>query len=133
MIHYRDIIEYYLHPKEAIQFASWAFGEDFKNIPQCDIWNDWNERHSGLLKLDPTGIPTQDLPKMIFIWNAQKNKQESLMKEKMKPKQKKMKKVMEEFKEGKLHSGSKEGPKVKSRDQAIAIGMSEAGLSKKKK
>lgn len=41
-----------------------------------------------------------------------------------------MEKTMKEFKEGKLHSGSKGGPKVKSRAQAIAIGMHEAGLSK---
>ena len=34
--------------------------------------------------------------------------------------------VMHEFKAGKLHSGSSKGPKVKSRAQAIAIGMSEA-------
>ena len=34
-------------------------------------------------------------------------------------------KVMHEFKEGELHSGSKHGPKVTSRKQAIAIGMSE--------
>ena len=40
--------------------------------------------------------------------------------------QKKMKKVMHEFKMGDLHSGSKKGPKVKSRKQAIAIGLSEA-------
>jgi hypothetical protein len=33
---------------------------------------------------------------------------------------------MEEFKEGLLHSGSKQGPVVKSREQAIAIGLSEA-------
>ncbi len=38
----------------------------------------------------------------------------------------KMKKVMEEFKGHKLHSGSKKGPAVKSRKQAIAIGLSEA-------
>lgn len=36
-----------------------------------------------------------------------------------------MDKTMHEFKEGKLHSGSKSGPKVKSRAQAIAIGLSE--------
>jgi hypothetical protein len=33
---------------------------------------------------------------------------------------------MHEYKEGKLHSGSKKGPMVKSRKQAIAIALSEA-------
>jgi hypothetical protein len=37
-----------------------------------------------------------------------------------------VKKAMHEFKEGKLHSGSKHGPVVTSRKQAIAIGLSEA-------
>jgi hypothetical protein len=41
-------------------------------------------------------------------------------------------KVMREFKAGTLHSGSKKGPKVKSRRQALAIAMSEAGKSSKK-
>jgi len=40
--------------------------------------------------------------------------------------QKKMGKVMKEFKSGTLHSGSKKGPVVKNRKQAIAIAMSEA-------
>lgn len=39
--------------------------------------------------------------------------------------QKKVGKVMHEFKSGTLHSGSKSGPKVTSRKQAVAIGMSE--------
>lgn len=39
--------------------------------------------------------------------------------------------VMHEFKRGTLHSGS--GEKVKNRKQAIAIAMSEAGLSRKKR
>lgn len=34
-------------------------------------------------------------------------------------------KVMGEFKRGTLRSGSKKGPKVKSREQAIAIALSE--------
>lgn len=33
--------------------------------------------------------------------------------------------VMSKWKKGKLHSGSKTGPKVKNRKQAIAIMMSE--------
>lgn len=44
--------------------------------------------------------------------------------------QKKVEKVMREYKAGKLKSGS--GAKVKSRDQAVAIAMSEAGMAKKK-
>lgn len=38
--------------------------------------------------------------------------------------------TMHEFKEGDLHSGSKQGPKVKNRKQAVAIALSQAGESK---
>lgn len=44
---------------------------------------------------------------------------------------KKVSKVMREYKAGKLHSG-KGGPVVKDKDQAVAIALSEAGMSKKK-
>lgn len=44
-------------------------------------------------------------------------------------KRRKVAKVMHEFKEGKLHSGSKKGPTVKSRKQAVAIALSEARRS----
>lgn len=43
----------------------------------------------------------------------------------------KVRKVMHEYKTGKLHSGSKTGPKVKSRKQAVAIALSEARRGKK--
>ena len=45
---------------------------------------------------------------------------------------KKIKKVMHEYKEGELHSGSKKGPVVKDKKQAIAIAMSEAKKGQKK-
>jgi ribosomal protein L21E len=45
--------------------------------------------------------------------------------------EKKISKVYDEFKAGKLHSG-KGGPVVKSKKQAVAIALSEAGKSKKK-
>lgn len=46
--------------------------------------------------------------------------------------QKKVKKVMKEFRAGTLHSG-KGGKVVKSRKQAVAIALSEAGMSKVKR
>ena len=41
--------------------------------------------------------------------------------------------VMHKFGQGKLHSGSKSGPVVKNRKQAIAIRMSEERQAKKGK
>ncbi len=52
------------------------------------------------------------------------------------PKKAKQNRVADElhkFKEGTLHSGSKKGPKVTDRKQAIAIALSEAGFLKKGK
>jgi uncharacterized protein DUF6496 len=49
---------------------------------------------------------------------------------KEKKKEKKIKKVMKEFSEGKLHSGSKKGPEVTDKKQALAIGYSEARKKK---
>ena len=46
-------------------------------------------------------------------------------------KEKKVKKVMKEFKKGKLNIGGSD-EKVKSRKQAIAIALSEAGIKKKR-
>lgn len=48
-----------------------------------------------------------------------------------KRKQNKVHTVMSEYKRGTLHSGG--GGKVKNRKQAIAIALSEAGLSRQKK
>jgi len=41
--------------------------------------------------------------------------------------------VMREYKRGQLHSGSKRGPVVKSRKQAVAIAMSEKRRVQRKK
>lgn len=48
-------------------------------------------------------------------------------------KQERMKQEMGKYKDGMLRSGSKRGRIVKSRKQAIAIGLSESGQSRKQK
>ena len=47
-------------------------------------------------------------------------------------KRKRVRLEMHKYKHGQLHSGSKRGPLAKSRKQAIAIALNEAGLSKKR-
>ncbi len=47
------------------------------------------------------------------------------------PRRRKIAKVIGEFKAGSLRSGS--GAKVKKRKQAVAIALSEAGLSRRRK
>lgn len=54
-----------------------------------------------------------------------------------KPRTKKQKRaavreVMDEFKSGTLRSGSRKGPRVRSRQQAIAIALSESGQARRK-
>jgi len=49
-----------------------------------------------------------------------------------KKQQAKIGKVMSEFKAGTLNTGSKTGPIVKNRKQAIAISMSQANMPKPK-
>lgn len=50
-----------------------------------------------------------------------------------KPQQAKIGKVMKEFKAGTLNTGSKTGPVVKNKKQAVAIALSQAGMSKSMK
>ena len=70
-----------------------------------------------------------------LIHELNKSKKRGIKHRDPKPKSKgkaKIKVVMEEFKEGKLRSGSKKGPVVTNPKQAIAIGISEAKRKKRK-
>lgn len=61
-------------------------------------------------------------------------KKESKSHEKKEEKsEKKIKKVMKEFSKDKLHSGSKKGPLVKDKKQALAIGYAESRKKNKSK
>ncbi len=55
------------------------------------------------------------------------------MKKKISKVKRKMEKVFEEFSEGDLHSGSKKGPIVTNRKQAVAIAINSAKKKSKKK
>ncbi len=55
-----------------------------------------------------------------------KKQKKASTKKPLSPSEKKVAIVMHEFKEGELHSGSKDGPIVTDRKQAIAIALSEA-------
>jgi hypothetical protein len=74
----------------------------------------------------------KELQKQVRDANIGKFDKEIFYKKFAKGGQAKVSKVMREFGKGKLHSGKK-GPVVKSRKQAIAIALSEAGMSKKGK
>ena len=55
------------------------------------------------------------------------SKEQGLIMDKGKSKGKmKIKKVIREFEDGDLHSGSKKGPKVEDKKQAVAVALSEA-------
>lgn len=69
-MHIRDIIEHYLNPEDSEKFANWVLDDEL-NVPKDvmdAIFTKWIEKHSELLLLDPTGNPTEDIPKMIEIW-----------------------------------------------------------------
>ena len=66
-----------------------------------------------------------------FEDNLERQEKRDMKKKSAPKKMKKIEKVMGEYKRGTLHSGKK-GAVVKSRKQAVAIAMSEAGMAKKK-
>jgi len=77
-------------------------------------------------RLAETGTKVQSSPYQLA------SKEEPMARKYSKAAGKKVKKALHEMHEGTLHSGSKTGPKVKSRKQAIAIGLSEARAEGKK-
>jgi hypothetical protein len=80
-------------------------------------------------EMKPIGSASKEYEE--FIKNLEK-KQIDQPTKKAKGGQAKVGRVMKEFKKGELHSGKK-GPVVKNPKQAIAIALSEAGMSKPQK
>jgi hypothetical protein len=69
----------------------------------------------------------------IYKKHEREEKREKGKKKEMPKKKGKVARVMKEYSENKLHSGSKTGPKVTSKAQAIAIALSEARNAGKKR
>lgn len=74
-----------------------------------------------------------DIKEQKHMMKEDKELLESMVNKKKSNPKDKMKKVIEEYEEGTLRSGSKTGPKVKKKSQALAIAYSEAKRARKKK
>lgn len=68
-MHIRSIVEKYIGPKEAEEFANWAFGEGFEYFFPLDFLTAWNKNHGEKLTIKEDGDPYMDIPKMINIWH----------------------------------------------------------------
>lgn len=64
----RSIIEHYLLPEECEEFATWAFGEGFKDLIISDYPKAWNKRHKDLIEIHEDGNIEEDLWMMIDLW-----------------------------------------------------------------
>jgi len=63
------------------KFEMWAFGQICKNgqlVPAPIAMDLWNERHEELLKIDPSGIVSEDLEKMKDIYNIMRHYPEGM-------------------------------------------------------
>ncbi len=66
------------------------------------------------------------MKKLVFKKDKKLFKKAEKVKKSNTKKEKKISKVMREYKRDELHSGSKKGPLVKNKKQALAIALSEA-------
>lgn len=67
----RKYVEYYITDADELEaFALWAFGEDFGDLEYgLDFLEHWNILHGKELKLKECGLPKDDIPKMVELWN----------------------------------------------------------------
>ena len=64
----RNMLESVLGNEKAYEFALWAFGEGFEEIPQIELGERWNELHKDEFFIFPNGNVEKDLLKMIELW-----------------------------------------------------------------
>lgn len=76
MSHFKDWVYYLLSPSSdngiPDEFAEWAFGKEFRTIPQNEIPTSWNSLHGDLFIINPSGSIKTDIQRMIEAWNESK-------------------------------------------------------------
>lgn len=74
-IPFRHLVEIYLNETEnSVEFAKWAFGEDFLEIARGEGFLEaWNILHGDVLYLEISGRLNLDIPKMIQLWRESKS------------------------------------------------------------
>jgi hypothetical protein len=119
-----------------------TFGKDHRVVPAEKFSNfeKYQEKPKGVRKLEEKKIMSKPdaalrIPRKKVDGGdlAALRAGEHLNEKATKSQKGKVHKVMDEFERNKLHSGSKEGPVVKSRKQAVAIALNQAGLLSNKK
>ncbi len=66
-----DLIERTIGKEKAIEFAIWAFSDEYADLLLGEFHLIWNYRHGEKLKLHGNGLINVDIPKMIEIWEKE--------------------------------------------------------------
>lgn len=76
MSHIRDIIENSLSKDDAIEFAKYVWGDEYESaiLHSEETVRIWNEKYGHKLTLSEYGTPSNDIPKMIKIWEFESKK-----------------------------------------------------------
>ena len=55
--------------KDLLDFGYWAFGEGLYELQNGREFVDaWNKIHGDVLKINGSGLPSEDAPKMVELW-----------------------------------------------------------------
>lgn len=66
-----QIVDDLISKKDQCKFFDWAFGENFLKSTNyfTTSFDKWNEKHSDIFEVKPSGCAVPDIVKMIRCWN----------------------------------------------------------------